>query len=63
MCICRLIEQCVSGDPSQTPSFASVIAILEEASMTLGRPACPVCWLPYAICNPACFPMPMVSAQ
>nr|CAN78213.1 hypothetical protein VITISV_021941 [Vitis vinifera] len=39
----KLIEQCVSGDPSQTPTFASVIAILEEVSMTLGRPACPVC--------------------
>eukprot|EP00261_Vitis_vinifera_P039051 XP_019080294.1 PREDICTED: serine/threonine-protein kinase TNNI3K isoform X2 [Vitis vinifera] len=39
----ELIEQCVSGDPSQTPTFASVIAILEEVSMTLGRPACPVC--------------------
>ncbi|XP_021888345.1 probable serine/threonine-protein kinase DDB_G0271682 [Carica papaya] len=39
----QLIVRCISKDPSQRPSFASVIEIIEEVSLCLGRPACPVC--------------------
>ncbi|KAF5749976.1 putative serine-threonine protein kinase [Tripterygium wilfordii] len=39
----QLIEHCTSKDPSERPSFAGVIEILEEVSASMGRPACPVC--------------------
>ncbi|XP_031253297.1 integrin-linked protein kinase 1-like [Pistacia vera] len=39
----ELIQYCTSKDPSERPSFAAVIEILEEVSAGVGKPACPVC--------------------
>ncbi|KAB2611679.1 serine/threonine-protein kinase CTR1-like [Pyrus ussuriensis x Pyrus communis] len=37
----ELIEDCTSNNPSEIPSFGSVIEILEEESSSFGRAVCP----------------------
>ncbi|XP_077243968.1 serine/threonine-protein kinase 12-like isoform X2 [Tasmannia lanceolata] len=40
----QLIRSCLKPEPSERPTtFASVIEILEEESMSLSKPGCPVC--------------------
>ncbi|KAL3525498.1 hypothetical protein ACH5RR_013870 [Cinchona calisaya] len=41
--IFQLIENCVSNDLSCRPPFESIIVILEEVSLLLGKAGCPVC--------------------
>ncbi|XP_068647847.1 serine/threonine-protein kinase 12-like [Aristolochia californica] len=39
----HLIRQCVKADNPYRPSFASIIEVLEEVSISLAKPGCPVC--------------------
>ncbi|XP_068653643.1 serine/threonine-protein kinase 12-like [Aristolochia californica] len=39
----QLIRDCVKADNSNRPSFASIIEVLEEVSVSLAKPGCPIC--------------------
>lgn len=43
--LCRMIQHCITKDPSiKRPTFDGIIDTLEEVSQRLGKAACPVCW-------------------
>lgn len=39
----RLVENCVSHDPEERPTFEIIIRVLEEVSPWIGKAGCPVC--------------------